>query len=370
MKNKEPFSLKNIINKKRVIAVLVVLVLVAVMIFSNPEVHRFMFGGESVKISLQSDMDCSAVAYGKEMLLVSKDGVRAVDKNGKDTWTVVHNVTTPMVQVKNDYYMVADVNGTSVNVYKRDKIISQIKTEREILTAKMNKNGYVAAATVQLGYKGAVTVYDRGGSEKFKWYSGSGYIGDIDISPDGKSIAAAQLMTDGEQLYSRIMIINIGSEDDAKNIAELEGIAMTVRYKDNGEILVITDNGGYCYRKNGKQTMKIDFSGRTPVGYNVENQGNMVFAFDNGLNNTVLESYSAKGKLRGRYQSNDGIRSFDVNGECILASTVNNVTRITPKGKIKSRTAIGHDVKEIRIFSGRNSFLSLGGGGADIVKMK
>ena len=370
MEKKKGFSLKSIVNKKRVIAVLLVFVLIAVMVFSNPEVQKFLFGQDSVKISFQSGSEYKAVAYGNEMLLVSHDGIRAVDKNGKDTWSVVHTVTTPMTAVKNGYLMIADINGTTVNVYKKDKVVSQIKTKNEILTAKMNMNGNVAVATDELGYKGAVMLFDKSGKETFKWYSGSGYIGDIDISSDGKSIAVAQLMADKEQIYSRIMVINTKSDSDAKAVAEIEGIVMNLRCKDNGEILAVSDSGVYCYKKNGKQTMHIDFGGRIPVDYNIENQGNMVFAFDTGLNNTVLESYSAKGKLRGKYEANGEIRAFDVNGECILASTVSGVVRINPSGKVKGQMTVDRDIKEIKIFSGRGRFLALGGGGAHIRKVK
>jgi len=368
MKDKD-ITVKKAFSKKRIIAVLIFFVLVAVMIFSNPEVQKFLLEPSDIRLSFQSGKNYGARAYGKGMLLIANDGIRAIDSRGRENWSIVSPVTSPMVITKNQYIMLADNKGTSVNVYEKDKIISQIKTEREILSAKLNKNGYVAVATEELGYKGAVRIFDKSGTEIFKWSSGNGYIGDIDISSKNR-LAVAQLMTDKEKIYSRILVIDPDSQKDAKSIAQIEGIVTKLKYKNNGGLIAVCDSGVYAFKKNGKQDYVIDFGSRTPAGCNVENENNMVFAFDSGLNNTVLESYSSRGKLRGAYETKGEMISFDVNGECILAAGINGAVRITPQGKEKSHSDIKRDIKSVKIFPGRDEFLSIGSGGAEIIKLK
>ncbi len=366
MKIKEVF--KNKINKKRLLIVLAVFAVISVMIFSNPEVQEFLFGQENAKLSFQSGVEYEPFRYGEDMLLVSNEGIRAIDDSGKDSWTVVHQMTAPMTVVKGNYIMVASMNGTGVNVYKKNKPVSQIKTENEILTAKMNKDGYVAVATTELGYKGSVTVYKRGGEEIFKWYSGAGYIGNLDIDSKG-NLVVAQIMTDREAVYSRIMLIDTKNKKEAQCIAEKEGIVMKLRLNGSGKILAVSDEGVSCYKKDGKVSFEIDFGGRVPKDCNVENDDNLVFAFDSGLNNTILESYSASGKLRGSHEANGKIRAFDVCGEYIMYSTINGVTRISPKGKVKGEMSVSNDVKNLKIFSDRERVMSLGGSHAEILKI-
>ncbi len=361
-------KVKGFLNKKRVVAVIIVFVVIAVMVFSNPEVQKFILKPDTVKLNLQTGINYSLQVAGKEMLLVSSDGIRAVDDGGRENWSIIAPTTFPVVITKNDYIMLADINGTTVNVYERDKIITQIKTEREILSAKLNKNGYVAVATDELGYKGVVRMFDKNGKDIFKWYSGTGYIGDIDIASKNK-LAVAQIMTDKEQVYSRIMLIDTRSPEKANCIAELDGIVMKLNFKDNGGLVAVSEGGVYGFKRSGKKDFAVDFDGRVPVDCNIDTPGNMVFAFDSGLNNTVLESYSAKGKLRGKYEADSRITDFDVNGECIIAVTQKGVTRVTPSGKIKSETEISRDVKEIKLFAGRDKFLSLGGSSAEILKV-
>ncbi len=360
---------KKYFSKKRIIAVLVVFVLIVGTIISNPAVWNELYGPDNVKLGFQSGIEYDAVTYNKGVLLIGGDGIRAIDSRGRENWSIVSSIKTPMVITKNKYIMLVDLNGTTTSVYEKDKLISQIKTEREILTAKVNKNGYVAVAAEELGYKGAVRIYDKNGMEVYKWLSGSGYIGDIDISPKNQ-LVVAQLMTDKEELYTRILVFNTKSEKEPKNIAQIDGIVMKLKYKPNGEIVAVCDNGVYGFKKNGTMDYVIEFGGRTPTSCNIENDNNMVFAFDSGLNNTVLESYSSSGRLRGSYATNGEMTSFDVNGERIMVATINGIYRINPKGKERSYTVNPYDVKLVKIFPGRRHLLSIGSGTAEIVSVK
>lgn len=362
-------TLKNVFSKKRIVAVVILFALTLVMMFSNPEFQKFLFRPDSVSVSFQPGMNYYSVNYGKEMLIVGKEGIRSIDNRGREVFSLVNNVTEPGVAVKNSYIMLADMGGTQGYLYKNDKLVSQIKTEREILAAKLNKNGYIAVATSELGYKGVVNIFDKSGKELFKWHSGSGYIGDIDISSKNE-LAAVQIMTDKEKVYSKIMLVDTSGKKDARCIAEVDGIVLKLKYKTGGGLIAVTDNTVYSFKKNGKQQFVIDFGGKTPVECNIENENNMVFAFDSGTNNTILESYSSRGKLRGRLETDGEVKSFDVNGECILAATINGVYRFSPSGKEKGKIDAGQDIKKIKIFAGRDEFLSLGSASADVIKIK
>ncbi len=359
---------KQFFNKKRILAVLAAVVIICVMVFSNPEVKEFFLEKDEVKVTFQVGMSYDPVVFGNDMLLVNCDGIRAVDKKGRENWSIVSPATSPAVDKAGNYIMLADLSGNSVNVYEKDKLETQIKTEREILAAKINKHGYIAVATEELGYKGAVILYDRNGKDVFKWSSGSGYIGDMDIASN-KNLAVAQVMTDKESVYSRIMLIDTSSEKDAKCIAELDGIVMRLQYKANGGLIAITDSAAHFFKKSGKKDFTIDFGGKLLEDFNIENKGNMVFAFDGGLNNSVFESYSSNGKLRGSYETVGEMTDFDVNGECILIAGKSGISRITPGGKEKSKDESVRDIKKIKLFAGRREFVSIGSGSVEIMKI-
>ncbi len=362
-------DIKKALNKKRLIAVAAAFVIVAIMIISNPEVGEFFSSVDTVKLTFQTGVEYDMAAYGDEMLLANNEGVTAIDKLGREAWSVVAATASPQLSVNGKYFMLADINGKTVRTYKKEKQICQIDMENEILSAKMNKNGYVAIASDELGYKGMVVLFNSDGKEKFRWHSGFGYIGGIDVSDSGK-LAVAQLTTDSDKLYSRIIIINPNSKSEPECIAEIDGLVMNLMYRDNGTLLAVSNKGVYAYSRSGKQKFVIDFQGRKPLECNIDNENNMLFTFDSGLNSTILESYSSKGGLRGSYDAGNDVFAVDVNGECITAATREGIVRINPKGKIKKVIKASKDVKDIRIFAGRSKIMSLGGDSAEIMKIK
>lgn len=362
-------DVKKAFNKKRIIAIAAIFVLVVVMIASNPDLNELLSKTEAVKLNFQTGVEYDMVNYGNEILLVNNEGIYAIDKSGREAWSIVSATTSPYVYTSGNYIMLADINGKSVKTFQKEKTIAQIKTENEILCAKMNKNGSIAVATDELGYKGMVILFDKDGTEKFRWHSGTGYIGDIDISSKGK-LAVAQLMTDKEAIYSKIVLIDPNSEEEPQCIAELEGIAMKLKYRSNDSLTAVTDKGVYGFKRSGKPGFSVAFNGRAPIECNIENQDNMIFAFDSGLNSTVLESYSSNGTLRGTYDAKSEIRAIDANGECIIAANRDGIVRISPKGTVKNEIKGSKDAKAVKIFSGRSKILVLGDSSAEIMKIK
>ena len=361
--------MKSWFNKKRVIYVLIFFAVAAAAFLSNPNVYRFFTESETSKLRFRTGTENRTAVYGRELLLVNNEGITAVDSRGREAWSISCVATSPVVEVKNKYIMLADISGRTVNVYRRDKLEFQIKTEKEILSAKLNKNGYIAAVTDEAGYKGVLTVYNRRGREIFKWHSGTGYIGDAELLPDN-GVVVSQIMTDRDKVYSRILIPDMKDGGEAKCTAELEGLVMKLECGDGGDITAISDSALCGFKKNGKKVFEVSFEGRQLLQYDISNRGNMVLAFEDSLGNTVLESYSSKGTLRGNYSSGEKLGAFAVSGECILAAGQQGVVRLTPEGKVKGKTEVSHDVQEIAIFAGRKRFITIGGGGAELLKVK
>lgn len=358
-----------VFNKKRVILVVVLFAAVITAFFSNAHMRKLFSTSETSELKFQTGVDYDIVTYGNDLLLINHEGITALNRSGNEMWNIVFSMTTPMADVRDDYIMVADMNGKTVNLYEKDVLVSQIKTEKEIISAKVNKNGYIAVATDELGYRGLITVYDKSGNEVFKWHSGAGYIGDTDIS-DRNIIAVSQLMTDREKIYSRIVTLNVKSEEEKVLTDTIDGVVMDVEYRDNGEIVAVSDTEVCGFKKNGALKFRTDFRSRKLSGYDIGDEHNMVFAFLSGLNTTILESYSAKGELRGSFESHSKIETFDVSGEYILAASTGKVIRCNPKGELKFESEISHDIKKVGILPGRSKFIAIGDGVAKIIGLR
>ena len=360
--------IKSMFNKKRLIIATIVFVVIIGIVITNVTLKSFLLDTKVLQLKFQSGIEYEAVNFGKDVLIINNEGIMAMNRAGNELWEIVCPATSPTVSVKDKKIMIADMNGKDINIYKEDKLSTTIKTEKEILSAKMNKNGCVAVATEEAGYKGMLTVYDKHGAEIFKWHSGTGYIGGMDISA-GNKIAVAQIMTDREKVYSKIVSIDIKKNGKVVTHGECEGIVMDVLFRDNSSFVAVSDKGVYGFDKKGKKIYETGFGGRIVQSYNIENENNMVFAFDNGRNGTLIESYSGKGKCRGTYDANVEARSFDVNGECIALCTSDKLLKVTPEGKVKKEIKLSRDVKAVRIFGNRNRVVVIGGSSAELFRI-
>lgn len=357
------------LNKKRLIVALLMLAAVVAAVASNVSIGEFFGSEQSVSLKFQTGIEYKTAQYGKNILLVNNEGIKCMNKNGREVFEIANASTMPKVQAIGTYIMLADINGKAVSLYRNEKLIGKIKTESEIISAKMNKNGYIVIASDELGYKGMITLYNKEGKELFKWHSGSGYISDMDLSADN-TIFVSQVMTDKESVYSRLLKIDTKSEKEAECVAELGGVGLKVICRSGGTVSVLTDGGIYGFRKRGGEKFKAEFKGRTPIAYNIENEHNMVIAFLDNINNTVLESYSSNGELRGTYAAKEEVKSFNVSGECIVAGKSREIVRVAPNGTVKTSAAISHDISCIEIFPSRDRAIIIGGNSADIIKIR
>ena len=362
-------SIGKALSKKKIVAILIVLAAALVMFFSNPEIGDFFMKEDSVSLSFQTGIEYDVVPYKNEMFMINNEGIYAIDRSGRESWNMVSTATSPYVLVKENNILLADLSGRKIRTFQGEKIVSEIETQNEILSARVNKNGYIAMATSELGYKGLAVLYDNHGKEIYRWHSGAGYIGAIDVSPNNR-LAVSQLVTDKEEVYSKILLINPKAEEEPKCIAELKGIVTKLQYTENGFLIALSNNGLYGFKKSGKEKFSVDFSGRRLLKCNIENQNNMVLAFDSGLNSTVLESYSSSGKLRGSLDTGGEVNTIDANGECIVAVSHDKIIRLNPKGTVSKEIKINTDVKTVKIFGDRSRILVLGDGGAEIMNIK
>ncbi len=311
-------------------------------------------------------------AFGNDILLLNNNGIKLVNNKGSEKWSRQMTLTNPSVSISGKYMLLADLDGSnSLNLYNlKGKNIITYPITTDILSAKVSKNGIVAAAIAEEGYKGSVVVYNKKGDELFKWNSGEGYIIDIDISSDGKSVAAAQMMSDGDETYSKIHIINISNGKETGCYVCEDSLVAKVTFDNRDNIIAVAQNKVYGINKKGNCGYEIDLAGKSPVSYYVENCDYLVFHCKDSRGNSVLEIYNNRGKLLGSYTSSDSITQVSCNDDMIVASTSRSVMHISCKGRLKKRVEITHDIMSIGIYGNNRNVLVLGGNKADIVRVR
>lgn len=311
-------------------------------------------------------------AYERDILLLNNNGIKMVNNKGKDRWTYTYTLTNPMIDISGKYMLLADLDGNNtLNLFDADgNNILTYPISNDILSAKISKRRLAAVAMGEEGYKGSVVVYNKKAEEIFKWNSGEGYIIDIDISNDGRYVVVAQMMSDREEVYSKIHVINISSGQETAVMECESALISKINFDKNDNIIAVGDSKVFGYSKKGKQNYVIDLAGKSPQTYDIENGSNLVFLCRDSRGNSVLEIYSLRGRFLGAYTSSDELKNICINDDNIVVSTSRNLLYLNHRGKLKKTVEINHDIMSMGLYGNNRNVLVLGGNKADIIRIR
>lgn len=357
------------VNKKRLLIIAAVIIALAAVLFRLLPEAGFPQGETAVHIDFESDVSYQVFAYQKNILLVSGEGIRAYNTSGQEAWRAQEGNTTPFIDIAGKYLLVGETAGKSFSLYSGNKLLRSCKLENNLISAKLNESGYTILFSEEAGYKGMATVQNLKGNEIFRWHSGEGYIIDADLSDDNRYLAVSQLMTNKEKAYSRILFFDIEKNEQIAVTECEDSVAAKLDYSGGGWIAV-SESGLMGFNKTGKQKYNVSFQGRTIVSMDVSNPNNLVFAFTNSQNNTVLEMYDKNGNQRGTYSASGELKNLSVAGEVILCSQLRTLLYIDPSGRMRKSENISHDIKNIQLFNDRKHVLVMGGNNANILKIR
>lgn len=248
-------------NKIRLIIFILVMVILAVLgtLYEKNEtigkyLDKYLFFKEKYendlpKIPLEQGKDTFIFEYKKNILVLSNNVLTVYNRYGKEEYKLDINISNPIFSSNENYLAIAEKNGTDLYVISGKNIIWQQKLEENIFNIKINTNGYLIVATEGTIDKNIIQAFDNKGNQLFKYFISSTYIVDMDISPDNKYVAIAEVNCGGILVQSNIKIISIDKVTEVENNSIVytnnanEGdLVVNIKYQDKGNLEVVYDN--------------------------------------------------------------------------------------------------------------------------------
>ena len=356
------------INKRKLMFAITALVIIGILIFNLPGIYDFFMYSDHEEIENLVGGDYHLERCEDGMLAYNNNEISLVSDKGEVKWSSAVKSATPKVFVEDKYILLADLGGTNAYLYEGEKLRTTIKAKEEIFAAALDDKGNIALATKAKGYKGGVTVYDKNGESEYVFGSGNGYISALDIRKD--KFIISQISAKEDALYSTVALIDWTDNEEKICETKTDEMIFDVRFLANGDFVAVSDKSFSGYGRRGEIDYTISYNGRKLTNYNIESDDNMVFCFTGDRNDSVIESYSRRGKLRGTRIESDEISSLDVCGEAILISSMRNIKRVYPDGDADEAVTSLHDVRRIKLFKNRRYALITGNSSATVVKVK
>lgn len=355
------------INKRRLLFAATMLAVLIVFIVNIPGIYDFFMYSDYEEVDNLIGSDYSARRYGGDILAYNNMGMSQVSAKGEIKWSVAISTTSPGVYIGDEYILLADLSGNRAYLYKGDKLKATVTTEEGIFGAGVDDSGNFALVTKKQGYKGSVTVYDSGGKAQYEWDSGGGYISGISIRKN--KIALSQISADEDALKTKIIIIDRKKNQEKLCQTKTDELVFDIKFQASGDFIAVSEKSLTGFKESGDVRFTVDFSGRELRKYNIESDDNLVLCFSGDQNNSIIESYSKRGKLRGSYVADGDISGIDASGEAILISNMRSVIYLEPDGDEGGEVVSRHDVRGIKMFANRRHALITGNSRATVVKI-
>lgn len=257
--------------------------------------------------------------------------------------TFVLNMISPVIKVADKRILVFDNGGKTFKVYsKKDEIYSKT-IDQSILYAVLGDNSNVAVVTQTEKYPACLTVFDKNGSEIYRWSSGQ-RIMDVSFDDSGNGCYITTFSSVKGQIRSVVHHIKFNSSDESMTSQELDSLVIDTYENNNGDIWAVGSEKFYKLNKKGEILLEYEYTddlvsyylNDSSAAVVVNGTGNgsasvAIFDSDSDKEEPAMTSVSHGSPKRlfasGRkvlLLNENSIDAFDLNGNCLATAEIQN----------------------------------------------
>lgn len=297
-----------------------------------------------------------------ELILIGSNYIKGYSNEAKEDFDIFASFKEALCDSNGDYAVIAEKNGTTTYLICGAKKVWENTIPGNIYSVYVNKNGYVAITYKQSGYKSLVKIISPDGVELFTSYLASTYAIDVAITNDNKTLAIAEIDTEGIHVMSAIKIIDI---NDLKNSSvkkidmEENSLIVDIEYNDKNELLVLTDSKVKII--NDSEALDIlEYSYPSTLNITIENNKNIITIEkeEKGLFDVKYKLcvYSLGDEIeRKEYELYDLPKQIKSYKNVVAVAMENELLVINTSGKLLKKCNISRDLKSLVIFDNANT---------------
>lgn len=188
--------------------------IVVIVCFSYYYAHRSFSGYDVVNEQARKDSNgVSYLPFHGDLLKYSRDGIALIDDSGETLWNGGYEMEQPVVDIRGNYVLVADIGAKMFYVYNGEDQGVGIETTLPIGKAKICEDGR-AAVLLQDEDSDVISIYDPySTAEQLKVevptnVLDDGFPLDFAISPDGNSLVIAYIVVQNGTMENKVCFYN------------------------------------------------------------------------------------------------------------------------------------------------------------------
>lgn len=319
--------------------------------------------------------------FNGNIIKYNKDGATCINTDNHMIWNQTYEMQSPMVDVCEDYAVIADKKGEDIFIMDMQGPCGQINTTMPIQRVRVANQGTIAILMEQKG-TGYIHVYDKAGTflaEGELHMENNGYPLDIAISNDGKKMAVSLLDVNEGNVKTTITFFDFDSagQEQIDNIVGQHSYAdmvfprvefltndiMVAFGNSKTEIFADVQTPEVRNEISTEAEIRSIFYNNTYVGY--------VYANENSESSYLMRIYDLEGKevlFRDFSVEYDEI-GFLENGEVCVRSD-SECAIYTLRGLEKFHCSFEKSIKKVLSAGGIRNYIFLREGETQKVRLK
>ena len=369
---------KLLVQRSTVIAIGAIAAVVALIYFYVEK--RSYHDYEILQTSEQEDV----VSTGYEemangILRYSPEGASLVNSSMESYWSVLYEMKNPVADIKGDRAVVADQDGTLIEIFDKNGETGSVTTSYNIVKAKISSQGMVAAI-LDGGDATWINFYSPDGSlvaENQTHVADPGYPMDVAVSDNSEIMMVTYQFVEGDQTTSYVAFYNFGdigqSEDDhIVSGYTYEGVVIPqIEYIDAARSVALKDNGFTTYSgaQIPKESTTVEVKKEIVSTFFDENTIGLVFKSGKKDKQYTMQVYGIDGALRFEKEFNIPYTTIKMSDGCILMYNSSQICVMNGRGAERYNGMIDGTINNF-FKIGWNKYMLVLDNGVNVIKFK
>ncbi len=362
---------------KNIAAIIVVIAMFIVIYYQNRDRDIFKFGKDESSKLIASSQNSGAFYGGdiarlddKVAFLTTTD-FTIVNKKG-EAESIPMAISDPNLHVKGDWSACYDADSKEIVALKKASQEYTVKTNNKIISAKINKNGYLLAVTEKEGYNCECVVYNSKGEAIFKWDVSKSEFLDGDINATNDTIALSLASAGNDKLVGEVSLIDITTAEVIRKETFDSEIFYSMNF-NNDDTYVLLGNASLTYfNSDGTKRWAYKFVGDSLIKADISKKDSFILAFDSANiakgKSTDVKVINSLGEVVAENNYTGTLDAISQNDDSIALAFGNKIRILNSKLKEKKQTEAEFNIKKMVLYKDSKHIFVLGNSGGDVIE--
>ena len=301
-----------------------------------------------------------ADSIGSGVITVNNDSTVVLNSSADELFSMQIKPGSRVI-TKNGRALIYGTASNEVVLQSKTEKLGSITEGSTVVAAALAENGSFATSHASQKHQSILRVYNSRFKNVFQWNCSQERIADIALSQNGRNVAVAAVGAENAEIYTRIIVFNIGDTEPKADIKFSGTMLFDVVYTASGKIIAAGDNKTVVLNKKGETVDETVYAEDSILAVCSDDSGNTVVCYEEfGGAKTGIVRYSRSGKKTCSIVV-DGIPDcIAARGGRIAVASDNEIAVYSQNGKEVKRIEAENAVESVFIASG--TVYAVGGG--------